>query len=932
MTTRTVQIKIDPSGAVSGAKVVKRSLDDIAKANISVERSTKKSRGELGRYSNSAVTASATGASLAATNRQVAQTMQRTAASTRTASNDLKAFMSIAAIMAAFKPSFSLLDSLAEVSTLVDTATFDMERIRSGAISMSREFGGSAASQTQAYYQIISAGASDAAGATTLLSVANKLAVGGLTSVQNATGGLTKILNTYGFAADKATDVSDAMFVAMKAGQTTIGELSAGIGDVAPLAEAMGIGIDELLASVSALSKGNGNTQKSFFGLRAMMAAIIKPSSEAAALANKLGLEFSTAGIKAKDLDGNVKGLTGFLKDLKEKTGGNTDAMAILFGGVEAIVPAFSLMGQAGLDLTKIMEMMADKADSTRKAVEKVANLSPSHQSGRMWSALQAEVIGLTLSLTQHLVPAMAWAADNMGSIVTVVGSLLALHVASKVATIALGFYELAKAAGAARVAMSFFGGPIGLAIGAVSAAVWLLSERQSIAAKHAQTFSENISTNTRALLDAADASRSYNVNVAAGIGLQVASARTALTEAEALWEVQLVRRNSFREMIGFKNIWHELALDETEGSITSLTNKLLKLVAQKKEVQTIIDSMSDDDKPNTTTKPRDISSILASVKNSSKTTSAYAAAVRSITEATSALQSETNVVGLSEFAKAKATKTQELLNAVSRDGTLVTHTLTGDISRLATEYANAASTLSVMEQAQENANARMAFAQDTTKGFISDLRSGLQAGENFWSSFANSAASAIDKITNRLLDQLLDAIFQVNKAGSGGGGMFGNLLANIFGGGASTSIIPSTSTVSTLLPAVYHNGGMIGGVNDNTRLMPASSFANATKMHNGNLRADERPIIAQTGELMLSRRDVAEARNAGANNNNGGGNVSNTYVSVKTDPSLEVKETRRRTSSGDYIDISVARSLNRGRATQGAMGSYGLSQRARQR
>ena len=51
----------------------------------------------------------------------------------------------------------------------------------------------------------------------------DKLATGGVTDVETAADGLTTVLNAYGAEAGSATDVSDALFVALKAGKATVG-------------------------------------------------------------------------------------------------------------------------------------------------------------------------------------------------------------------------------------------------------------------------------------------------------------------------------------------------------------------------------------------------------------------------------------------------------------------------------------------------------------------------------------------------------------------------------------------------------------------------------------------------------------------------------------------------------------------------------------
>ena len=147
--------------------------------------------------------------------------------------------------------------ALAEVSTLVDTTVVSMGDLSDAAIRQAGAFNSTPLLQTQALYQIISAGASDAATATEQLTAANKLAVGGVTSVAIAADGLTSILNAYGPKVEGATAVSDAMFVAMRAGKTTVEELSSSLGQVSPLAAQVGVSFDELAAATAEIGRAS---------------------------------------------------------------------------------------------------------------------------------------------------------------------------------------------------------------------------------------------------------------------------------------------------------------------------------------------------------------------------------------------------------------------------------------------------------------------------------------------------------------------------------------------------------------------------------------------------------------------------------------------------------------------------------------------------
>lgn len=335
---------------------------------------------------------------------------------------------------------------MAEVSTLVSDVsgmTAQAEAVR----ALAREYGGDAAAQARALYQIISAGATAGAQATGVLDQANRLAVGGVTDITTAADGLTSILNAYGAQAGTAAQVSDALFVAMKSGKTTVGELSSGIGQVAPIAAQAGVGLEQLLAATAALTKGGTSTSESLTQLRGLITAIIKPSAEAQQMAADLGFAFDAQALKAK-------GLAGFLAEVQAKTGGNTEVMAKMFGSVEALGAVLALTGSQSGSFSETLEGMKNRAGATDEAFAKMAQTSGF--AGKQFAA------------------ALDDARISMGQALTALTPLV------ETVTGALNLFnampEPVRVAGGAVVALGLVVGPLALSVASLSRAVGLAS------------------------------------------------------------------------------------------------------------------------------------------------------------------------------------------------------------------------------------------------------------------------------------------------------------------------------------------------------------------------------------------------------------------------------------------------------------------------
>lgn len=392
-------------------------------------------------------------------------------------------------------------DALVQITTLVDTTTFNMGQLSEGLKDQAKIFGQAPVAQAEAAYEIISSGASSAADAIKTLNAANILAAVGQTQVGVAANGLTSSLNAYAQSGLTAAHAADTMFITVRDGKISMEELSSSFGQVAPLAATLGVSIDEVGASVAALTLGGVQGSVAINNIRAAMTAIIKPSSEAQKLAKAIGLDFSSSALKAK-------GWTAFLDDVKAKTKGNQDQLAMLMGGVEALSATLALTTTASDSYKQSLDNMAKGAGTAADALKKVQEGSLSFQAGRVFADMKVKAIDLGEGIAKALVPAVRLLADNLDKITTIIslamiplatrmvvlyGTTLVQAVATFAATAAMRFASLAAAQGvlAASTAtlsgafgglVAMFGGPWGLAIAGVGAGLYALYQNGSAA------------------------------------------------------------------------------------------------------------------------------------------------------------------------------------------------------------------------------------------------------------------------------------------------------------------------------------------------------------------------------------------------------------------------------------------------------------------
>lgn len=283
--------------------------------------------------------------------------------------------------------------SLVNVSTLVDTSKVSMEALKKGIMDLPPELG-SAKENMDALYQAISAGV-EPAKAIGFVGEAAKAAKAGLTDTFTAVDAGTTVLNAFGMESSKATQIYDQMFMAVKQGKTTFGELAGTIGKLAPIASAASVSTQEMFASISTLTAGGFATGEAVSRMTTALGAIVKPSKEASDLSAELGLKFDAQALKAR-------GLAGFLDSVKAATGGNIEKMAQLFGGMESLSVMLALTGEQSDKFKENLTGMGAAAGSVDDAFKKQSDTLSA-----LWETFKNSIGKQSIMLGEELAPAI---------------------------------------------------------------------------------------------------------------------------------------------------------------------------------------------------------------------------------------------------------------------------------------------------------------------------------------------------------------------------------------------------------------------------------------------------------------------------------------------------------------------------------------------
>lgn len=255
--------------------------------------------------------------------------------------------------------------SFREITTLVDVPAEALGKFKGELLDYGRESTQSLASINQATYEAISSGV-DYVDSLDTVRQAEQLAVAGKATLDSSLKLLLSSLNAYGKGTEEATRFSDLLFQTVRVGVTTIPELGNSLAKVTGLAATAGVSFEELLAGIATLTSTGSATSEAITQIRGAIANILKPTADATALADELGLQFDASALQSK-------GFAGVLKDVQEATGGNIELMARLFTDVEALNGTLTLTGLGAEKFADNIEAMGNSAGATADAYDKMA-------------------------------------------------------------------------------------------------------------------------------------------------------------------------------------------------------------------------------------------------------------------------------------------------------------------------------------------------------------------------------------------------------------------------------------------------------------------------------------------------------------------------------------------------------------------------------
>ena len=287
----------------------------------------------------------------------------------------------------------------AETATIAGGQLGSIPQIGAIARTISDEYNVALDDTGKALYQTISNQIS-AGQSAEFLGQASLFAKGGVTDLESSVNLLSGTLNAYGMNADQAGDIAAKFFRTIELGRTTASELSQNFGKVAPLANQLGVSIEELDAAFATLTIQGVRTNLASTQLLGVMNALVKPSKEMAKALNQLNFESGEQAIKTLTLQGALQAVI-------NTTDGSTTAIGALVPRVRGMNAALILTGSGALQFAENLEKInATTADLNKQKALMVMGTDAervTREWQRLSNAFTADLGPALLQTNRHL-------------------------------------------------------------------------------------------------------------------------------------------------------------------------------------------------------------------------------------------------------------------------------------------------------------------------------------------------------------------------------------------------------------------------------------------------------------------------------------------------------------------------------------------------
>jgi TP901 family phage tail tape measure protein len=341
--------------------------------------------------------------------------------------------------LASAKMAMEFNSSMTKMVTLANQSQEQVNAWREDFEQMAHETGINSTELANAMFRITSGGLTGerALAALKASAMGAALGMGETATVAFAT---VSAMNAYGLAADQADKVVAQLMWTVRQGNMETSTLADTLGAVMPIASEMGVGLDQVGASIASMTRLGADAHMAVTALRQVMATLIDPTSQADDLLESVGL--SASGLRAQIRE---KGLLSVLITLKDAFAGNEEAMSTMFPNIRALT---GVLNMAGKNIGATAEITRSLANATGKDLTDAMAIKAAG-AGHAYKVALADLHGSMVKLGEETLPVFIQQLNSVAGAAT--GAANAFNgwdPAVKEATVNVGLFLIALGPG----------------------------------------------------------------------------------------------------------------------------------------------------------------------------------------------------------------------------------------------------------------------------------------------------------------------------------------------------------------------------------------------------------------------------------------------------------------------------------------------------
>lgn len=251
---------------------------------------------------------------------------------------------------------------ISEIRTISQESGQSFQQVADSVRKLSDEFGNPVLDVAAGLYETISNQISKGAEAATFMASAQRFAATTNSSVANSVDLLSSAINSYHLSAGDAERVSAVFFKTIDLGRVRASELGGTIGRILPLASQLGIGLEEVAAGITTLTRNGAPASEAMTLLNNVFISLVHGRKDMREAIQNMGAESGPAAVQ-------MYGLVGVLQKLEEQTRGSTSELANFFTNIRGLRGGIGLTGIGGQDFRKDLEQIKDSATAYQTAI-----------------------------------------------------------------------------------------------------------------------------------------------------------------------------------------------------------------------------------------------------------------------------------------------------------------------------------------------------------------------------------------------------------------------------------------------------------------------------------------------------------------------------------------------------------------------------------